>query len=182
MPRSCDPGERQGSPPSPRCKSGLLAAASLASLRSCSTACWLPCPSANRLCPRDRRPPETFSHQVVVETPGRRGAVADEVAYSLVVPPTIEHGPRACLKNVWLPRARPRPSSFVLGFAGHFEDEDEGRGRGRDANRFLRHVLSRRAADARERMPRRLLKLSRPSSARNQPPCATLVRAASWKE
>jgi hypothetical protein len=41
-----------------------------------------------------------------------------------------------------LPRARPRPSSFVLGFAGNFEDEDEGRGRGRDANRIFRHVLS----------------------------------------
>jgi hypothetical protein len=48
---------------------------------------------------------------------------------------------RACLKKVWLPRARPRPSSFVLGFAGNFEDEDEGRGRGRDANRIFRHVL-----------------------------------------
>jgi hypothetical protein len=32
---------------------------------------------------------------------------------------------RAWLKNVWLPRARPRPSSFILGFAGNFEDEDE---------------------------------------------------------
>jgi hypothetical protein len=34
-------------------------------------------------------------------------------------------GLRACLKNVWVPRARPRPSSFVLGFAGNFQDEDE---------------------------------------------------------
>jgi hypothetical protein len=34
---------------------------------------------------------------------------------------------RACLKNLWLPRARSRPSSFVLGFAGNFEDEDETR-------------------------------------------------------
>ena len=42
---------------------------------------------------------------------------------------------------MWLPRARPRPSSLVLGFAGNFEDEEEGRGRGRDANRIFRHVL-----------------------------------------
>jgi hypothetical protein len=47
---------------------------------------------------------------------------------------------RACLKNVWVPR--PRPSSFVLDFAGNFEDEDEGRGRGRGANRIFSQVLS----------------------------------------
>jgi hypothetical protein len=62
--------------------------------------------------------------------------------FSLLSPvPSASFRLRACLKNVWLPRARPRPSSIVLGFAGHFEDEDEGRGRGRDANRMFRHVL-----------------------------------------
>jgi hypothetical protein len=55
----------------------------------------------------------------------------------------VESVLRACLKNVRLRRARPRPSSFVLGFAGNFEDEDEGRGRGRDANRIFRHALTR---------------------------------------
>jgi hypothetical protein len=81
----------------------------------------------------DDRPPLTLPSPLPpgAERENRRTPVAYPRACSV----------RACLKNVWLPRARPRPSSFVLGLAGNSEDEGLGRGRGRNAHRIFRHVL-----------------------------------------